>query len=314
MEKLSTEIFQDIFIELTLAQKQECLFVCHRWRNIIYNRSLLTVVYIPNPTIFREFLKMMNAVPSLGEQVEQLQLIEYTYYYCGMINILSTLPNLRLVEIIALDTSASIVSHSAFMTSKRYRVQSSSLFESCSQTTLSVTVQLSKVKSTLPLSYKKFKITKLNIMMVQPTIGIDTLVSKCFPHLQSLTLSNCLMLNSSLKLPECHLSYLSISYKGVVSISVLNKNETRYFNTEDSRQNQCKDYSVLSCELSPTSIDKIGSIIQLEVICGSVKKFVLNGLPATFLLAYTHGLNLQDDHKKHYLGIHFQDTIMNHSK
>jgi hypothetical protein len=74
MSILPAEVLHEIFIQLPLLQRLECMLVCRQWRHTLDKRSLLHNVSIHNTESFQKFNAMIERFPSRASQVEYLEL------------------------------------------------------------------------------------------------------------------------------------------------------------------------------------------------------------------------------------------------
>jgi hypothetical protein len=105
MDKLPHELLHQIFINLTLMQKQECMYVSPLWRDIIRERSLLHTVYIPNRFIYHKLILLAQREPALAKQVEYIKVHRGQMDYCNTVWLLDLFPHLREIKLTYLSPS-----------------------------------------------------------------------------------------------------------------------------------------------------------------------------------------------------------------
>jgi hypothetical protein len=75
MDHLPTELLLGIFIHLPFGQKQTCMLVCKKWRELIASRCLYHTLFIGTNNVgegfstYKEFISIMEQSPKLRQQV-----------------------------------------------------------------------------------------------------------------------------------------------------------------------------------------------------------------------------------------------------
>ncbi|KAI8881854.1 hypothetical protein K501DRAFT_334421 [Backusella circina FSU 941] len=171
------------------------------------------------------------------------------------------------------------------------------IFQHLPQTVKSAVVHLCQAKATLSETPLQTSIEQLEIATSNPVIGIDDLISSCFPYLNRLILHNCFQHNAIVKLQRYRLSYLEIKHYSSVSFTVGKK--TYYYILRSERKTKyIRTYAPLSEEYSPVLLDAVKSEEFLYIICRSVETFVLNDAPVSFLPVPLDQLKEDDESKQ----------------
>jgi hypothetical protein len=97
MANIPAEVLHQIFTRLSLNDGLECMFVCHKWYNILDKRSLLYSLYI-DKTHLDKTKDMLERFSHRGPQVEYLTVDFPTNHNFDKRKIFNLFPNLRQVE------------------------------------------------------------------------------------------------------------------------------------------------------------------------------------------------------------------------
>ncbi|KAI8881435.1 hypothetical protein K501DRAFT_274593 [Backusella circina FSU 941] len=104
MNKLPTEISNQIFLLLQQQDKVECMCVCRHWENTIKSLSLFHTVRATSINALRKTIQKIQDNPYQGTKVERL-ILHFQYVDIDLTKLLTLLPNLRVLSLLECESN-----------------------------------------------------------------------------------------------------------------------------------------------------------------------------------------------------------------